>query len=795
MNTPLPSWIARLFGIQTEAGEGTVWRLDHSWAWPVSVKLLVVVLLAVLVVGTYLKENRRASARYRMVLAAIRLTLVGIVLVMLAQLTLLLQPTSLPYVVVVVDDSLSMTFPDRYEEKLRKTLEERVRRAGFDGLSRWSLAGTLLSEDDAALLGDLLGRYKLRLYYLSGPQLSTAGTVEEIVAELRATRPAGQTTRLGAAVRTVLDDLGGNPPAAVVVLTDGINTEGPPLSDGAAYAARKGVPLYLVGLGDERPERDVKLSDLLVDDVVFVDDVVYFEAKLTATGYQGRQAHVVLRRQGRKEVLARTAVTLGPDGQSQQVRLPYRPTEEGEFRYAMEVEPFEEEVQTDNNRQERTVRVRREKIRVLLVQADPSYEYRYLERMLERDSTIDLKVVLQSADLKHFEQDKAVLEGGFPVRSDDLSRYDVIILGDANPGALEPSMIQNLVDFVEQPGKGGVLIAIAGPKYMPMAWGKTPLARLLPIDLGTARLPDPDRPLAEGFAVRPTELGMASPGFYLGETPDQSAEIWRKLPRLYWTLEAANLKRGARVLAEADHRALLARDGRRLPVILMQYVGAGKVLLHTTDETWRWRYRAGDVYFARYWVQTIRWLARSKLKGADRAVKLSTEQREYRRGEPVRLWVRFADEHQAPGKEDGVTVTLQHKEHQTRQIPVHRGAAGGGVFETVLSDLAPGSYHAFLATPALAGGAPWADFDVVAPGEFERLQMDTQGMQRAAKQTKGQSYTVRTAGRLLDDLPQGYRAPVDVPEERPLWNSPALLMAFLALLAGEWVLRKLGGMV
>jgi hypothetical protein len=282
---------------------------------------------------------------------------------------------------------------------------------------------------------------------------------------------------------------------------------------------------------------------------------------------------------------------------------------------------------------------------------------------------------------------------------------------------------------------------------------------------------------------------------YLGDTPQQSAEVWNKLPPLYWLLEAPDLTRGARVLAEADHPGLLTRDGRRLPIILIQYVGAGKVLLHATDETWRWRYRAGDVYFARYWVQTIRYLARSKLKQGDRSVKLATDQPKYARGEPVRLWVRFADERQAPGKEDGVTVTLEHKGHQTRQVPLHRSLAGGGVFETALNDVAAGSYHAFLSAPTLPGEPPSYNFEVVAPGEFDRVQMDVPAMQRAARQTKGQFYTLRTADRLLSELPEGYRAPVDAPDEWPLWNSGAMVLALLVLLVGEWVLRKIGGMV
>ena len=134
-------------------------------------------------------------------------------------------------------------------------------------------------------------------------------------------------------MRDILDDLRGAMPAGIVILSDGINTEGPSLADAAANAQRRGVPLFCIGLGSSRPLRDLALSDLLVDNVVFVNDVVYFECKICATGFQGTKAMVVLREKGKSDVLAKTEVTLGPDDQSQTVRLVYRPTQVGEFEY------------------------------------------------------------------------------------------------------------------------------------------------------------------------------------------------------------------------------------------------------------------------------------------------------------------------------------------------------------------------------------------------------------------------------------------------------------------------------
>lgn len=790
MTHTLPGWIESLLGIQTETGEAVAWRLEYWWDWPAWVGLAAAAAAVVLIVVSYLRENPRAHPAGRMALAGVRLIVLGLAAVMLAQWTLLVQRIGLPCAVLLVDDSLSMTTVDRYEEPLRKTLEERVRKAGFEQPSRWNLLRTLLAERDGALLASLLDRYKLRVYYLTGPRLSPGADLQGLLEELRTTEPRGKTSPLGNALRTVLADLRASQPAAVLILSDGITTEGPSLGEAAAYA---GVPLHLIGLGDDRPERDLKLTDLLVDEVVFVGDVVYFEAKLSAVGYRGRQVELLLRRHDDKQVLARLPVTIQADNKAQKVLLPYRPDQQGTFRFVLEVDPLEGELRTDNNRQERTVQVRQEKVRVLLVAADPSYEFRYLSIMLARDRTIELKTVLQNADLQHAEQDQTALPKGVPVRSEELAQFDVVILVDANPELWSPSMIQNLVDFVEQPNKGGALIAVAGPKYMPLAWRNTPLARLLPIELATARHPVPSRPLSEGFRVQPTELGLASPGMQLADTPEQTEQTWRQLPPLYWMLEAPDCKPAARVLAE--HPSLLGRNGHKMPIILMQYVGAGKVLFHATDETWRWRWRTGDLYFARYWVQTIRYLARSKLKAAARAVSLSTDRARYARGEPIRLRVRFADERLAPSHQDQVTVALEHQGHPTRRLQLQRSDMDRGLFEAVLSDALPGSYHAWLAAPALEGHAPAVDFSVALPGEFDRLQMDSQDMRQAAQKTAGRFYTLRSADQLLDELPEGHRVAMENPSEIPLWNSPVLLGAVLLLLVAEWVLRKIAGMV
>jgi hypothetical protein len=76
-----------------------------------------------------------------------------------------------------------------------------------------------------------------------------------------------------------------------------------------------------------------------------------------------------------------------------------------------------------------------------------------------------------------------------------------------------------------------------------------------------------------------------------------------------------------------------------------------------------------------------------------------------------------------------------------------------------------------------------------------RVQMDAAAMRQAADMTKGRYYPLAEADRLPRDLPEGRQIPIESLPPLALWNRWPVLLVFLVLLVGEWVLRKRGGMV
>jgi hypothetical protein len=799
----------RLLGAASPANSrGLDTSIQANWDVPASLLWIVLLAGAALVVWLYWHENPATSRRWKVALAGIRSTLVGLVLLMLYGWTVQLHRTDVPDVVVIVDDSASMGLVDRHDvASLPADIKQRLNAVKLDQPTRVNLAKTLLLENNADWLAGLSRRYHVR-YYLAGQQARSFGSSHlEAVAAIRNVAAAQPASRLGDCLDEVLEAQRGRATAAIILLTDGITTDGKSLRDAAQHARRRIIPLFIVGLGSERPPQDLRLADLLAEDRAFVGDLLHFDARISSEGYAGAATMRLLLansdREDRAEpiVLDTKEVQLDQAGTSQLVRLSHRAAEPGEFEYRVEIVPRQGELNTDNNRMSRKVVVREETIRVLLVQSYPSYEFRFLKQMLARElnvhepaegKSLAVRTVLQEADVEYSETDRTA-QRIFPVSREELFQYDVLIFGDVNPALLSPSIMNNIYAFVVE--RGGGVIFISGPRYTPLALDGTPLEALVPCHLDTASLPDSAASIIESFRPRLSPLGNSFAVMQLADAAAVNERLWREeLTPIHWFASLPDLRAGVRVLAE--HPTARNSAGQPLPIITLQFIGAGKVVFHATDETHRWRFRVGDVYFARYWVQMIRYLCRSKLLAGSRLAELTTDRDQYKSGDEVLLRVRFLDDRQAPAQDDSVKVIIEHNAGQRRTIELRRIATDRGVFEGSAGPLPAGHYRIWLASPTLPGQPPSREFSVVAmPGELARTQMNTAELREAANASLGKFYTFATAGSLLADLPRGRHVRVESLPPKPIWNSPLVAAVFVVLLTAEWLLRKRLGML
>jgi hypothetical protein len=765
---------------------------ELRWAWyaPPWLAALIAAAGVACIAWIYAREAPFVSRRLRAVLALLRLAAFSVLLAMLAQPVIERSRVAPPRLVLLLDQSASMTTSDVTAAKSPGGTDSPSQLPRIDA---WK---EILGNGEHPLLQELQNRFALKIVLFADETAlvnDEFAKSELLSASAKSPDKPSAGTRLGDAIDFATRQLEGPRPAAVVVMTDGISTAGLPLVEAAARARSAGVPVFAVALGSDRPRPDSTIDDIVSEQIVFPGDRLQVEATIRAVGLAGKPGRMVLKNRDSGETLAHTDLPLPADGQSTTARLALRPTTPGPLPLQVLLEPQPEEENTSNNAAELTLDVRQEPIRTLLVDSTPSFEYRALKSLLERDPAIALRIRLQDADPDFPTVDAAAIPE-FPANENELFTYDVIILGDVDPQLLPRTAGKNLHDFVSN--EAGGLIFIAGPRFMPRALRDVePIQSLLPATTPANRLRTDEAAPGESFHIEPTPLGMQDPSLLLGDNGEQSATIWRELPPVHWLLMPLEPKLGAQVLATAKQVGASEQsraEQQGSPAILRHYVGAGEVLMHATDETWRWRWRSDDRFFARYWGQAVRRLARGR---AVRGIaSLTSNRKQYAPGEPVIMQASLRPNDDA-GR-DSLTIELEAASQPTRQIKLSPHSGTANLFETTLLDLPPDHYTARL-TPATGAKGPLAaEFTVTAPPtEMSNLVVNAAGLNQLADRTGGKFYTFQIIGELLDQLPPAAASVVERLPDEPLWNRPLPLAALCLLLGAEWLIRRRHGML
>jgi hypothetical protein len=649
--------------------------------------------------------------------------------------------------------------------------------------------------------------------------LEQAGDAREGRTALMKLEPVGDSSHLGEGVEAVLKTFQGSSLAAIVMLTDGVTTAGDDLPKAAREAARAGVPLYLVGVGDVWETPDIQLADLRAEDSITVGDKLVLDARLTPHGQVPPDPlTVTLYEKVRGQLVERGRTTVTPNSNSTPVpvTVSYTPTEPGERTFVLVAASVPGETDLSNNRIEHTVLVTDAKrLRLLYIEGYPRYDFRFIKVLLEREAErslggkgLEIETILLDAPQGWAEIDRSAFRGDFPTR-DQLFGYDAIIMGDIDPKKLDPKhlpramrTLQDLSDYVRV--KGGGVLFLCGEHGTPAAFADSPLAEILPVTVEEGAGGKKPEGKSEEFRPRLTELGRQHSLFRFAPDPVESENVWNRLPPLYWFARNYRIKANASVLAvHPTQPAPGGKPGEGYPLVAQAHVGPGTVLFLGFDDTWRWRFRNNEENFDRFWIQAVRFLSRTKL----RRIELRVEPKAtFRRDEKINVVVRFPVEMPPPPPQQPVKVTLARSpltnpdgssgpgKFETTVLTLSRLPGSGVQFGTTLTKTPEGEYRFTLTDPEPQGGLspPTALVQVLPPlGEKDRVEMNVADLNAAAAISNGGFYTLANAQNIFDELKALQKIPLNQPcPPLEVWNHPGVFLLIFLLLAVEWLLRK-----
>ncbi len=159
----------------------------------------------------------------------------------------------------------------------------------------------------------------------------------------------------------------------------------------------------------------------------------------------------------------------------------------GDFTLSLDVPAQSDELLRDNNKMTAPIAIREEKLRVLIVESAPRWEYRYLRNALSRDPGVDLSCLLFHPGLTKGGGGNKDYIKKFPPGLEELSKFDVVFLGDVGveDGQLTVEDCRLLKGLVEHQASG--LVFMPGWQGREISLLDTELGDLCPVVLDPAQ--------------------------------------------------------------------------------------------------------------------------------------------------------------------------------------------------------------------------------------------------------------------------------------------------------------------
>jgi len=812
--------LTALLGIDQSADSlsGGRWSLALE-ALPEGLSAVVAILAALIGVAgiwwLYRYEGRSLRLGQRVVLAALRAVVLGGVVLMLLEAVLVVtqQEQVDSHLLLLVDNSESMSLADPYssDEPARQaargigllTTDGQPDIAALRERSRAAIAAQSVEKLRAPLAeGRVVAPYRF------AAALEPIDTCAESLDE--ELRPVGRSTGIGDALKNALALHRGHPLAGILLLTDGRSNTGDDPRKIAAQAGKLGAPIHILAIATEEPPRNVRLVELATSPVVFVRDPIELAALVEAHGLAGTSAVVTLEQRAEGGAWAEVGteeITLGEAGAMNRVTFRFTPEQSGQYDFRARVADVGSELSDADNEGTATVKVIRQKIRVLLIASEPSPEVQFLRNALLRDKALEFASWLQSAGEGYEHVGHRPIRR-LPATQQEMNQYDVLLLFDPDLRQMGQDWPEMMTKFVGDAGGG--LIYVSGELHSAKTFGGGSVsgdAVGLPVDSSWLNIlpvvrdsglyqSEADVRLSSlnTYSLELTKEGEADLIFRFGPDPTKNREILTSLPGMYWHFPVTRAKPGATVLAHHGDPRMRNSFGRHV-LLATQLYGPGRTAFIGFDSTYRWRY-LHEEYFDGFWARLIDRVGRSKVLGGRYPFTLATDKSTYRVGDRVTIRAELVGSNDETSGITELRGEIEHTGEAPSPLELEQLPETPSVLEASFVAEEAGAYTLKVvpanATELTTELRPATlAFRVEPPQqEFDHPTLDRSLLDDIAAASGGRVFTLAQ----LAEVPDAFsvkQVERTLEYRHEIWDAPLLFGTIFACLVAEWLLRKI----
>jgi hypothetical protein len=778
-------------------------------SWGVFVFLAVTAAVLYAVIAIYRREMASCPWWLKNLLAALRCC------TMLLLAAIFLNPSIIdvdsrtiePTIVVARDQSASMSTGDRYDDP--DAARTTAAAFGVDVVAlrdqrptRVEIVNRLFQKNGSKFVAALEKKGSVELLDFSDqPHVVTLAKSAELPVPLLA--PTSHSTNLAAVVEAGLKT---QRPAAIVLFTDGQHTAPDDALESARHAKSRRIPLLLVGVGDPSRPKSERVRSVLAPAQAWSGEPFEIEAVLSFQGVDPGSRRVELLEEQLSDsgqpsavkLVATDEVSTPVTGDGQATARFSRTVEApGRYVYRARIQNSDGNQIADNSATSDIVNVlSRQAVRVLMIAGSPTWDYRLVQTLLSRDKTISLSCWLQSLDPGR-KQDGNRPITLLPRTKAELFDYDVVLFFDPNPQGLDENWTELLSQFVSE--HAGGLLFMAGPQFtteLLASPSTTKLSALLPVKIGDLANLEIESLTAANQTAWPLHLVPANadhPVLKFSPDRNENQRRWQSLPGVLWSLPAADATPAAQILAEHTNPAL-AIAGKARPLIIAGRYGAGNSLYLGFNGTWRWR-SAGEhaEFFDKFWIQAVRFLVEGRSLAGRRRGYVQTDRERYEVGQRINITARVLDAAFQPLDLPKVEATVEQPDKAQEIVPLLPVGDHSGRYEAAITAQTTGITTVRLPIPdaGTKNDELTTNFLVELPSlEASQSWLNRPLLTRLASESGGRYFEVNELDQLAAAVPNRVEKVEERSPPRPIWDTPAMLVALVGLLSTEWLLRK-----
>lgn len=773
------------------------------WARPLPTPAMVAVFIGVIALSLYLyRRSWGLKPWLRVSLGIARLIVLTVVVASLFQPMAVVRETQISQrvlpVLVDVSQSMSTKDPRKWPQELADAavalnllsdkaetgaegatlnLDTKQRQA-IASSTRLDLALSLLTNSASSVFGSLGEDVDVNYHAFGNKTRMISGASElrgNAFSELTASEPE---THIAASLESVAKS--GTSPAGIVLLSDGIDSGSSQRAQAILHdLAARGIPVYTVPIGLTDPD-DVSIRNIVMQEVAYSGDRVPVRVQLQSKGYEKRTARLSVLLNDRRI----STRTVRFDGGLQFEEIDFRVDvyEKGAVQINVVIEPFDDEVSTENNKVERSIRIVNEKVNVLYIEGNARWEYRYLRAILKRDPRINATFIATNAGPEVARNSADFIER-FPNIREKAFQYDLVILGDVDASFFSEEELGLLEELVRD--RGGSLLMLCGPMHSPGSYEGTPVQTMLPVRF---ERDDKWEEVAESVFPVLTPEGRSSLVMTLEDETELNDRIWSRMAPMDHLPPLLGAKPGATVLAVLSD-SVDRQQG--YPLVAWQRYGTGKCMSIATDRLWRLRYKTGDKYHWRLWSQCIQFMTLSRLMGEHKRIRLETDRAIYPASSQCRLYAHVLDDRFDPVIQPRFDVYVSSLDgRQTKErVSLRPDRSHPGLYEGYFAPTVPGRYRV-ESNENDQRISNTTEFQVMNINrELTDTNVDIDNLKRIASLTGGQCLSMQELSKLTSLV---NREPIktQVLSERSLWDNGWVAALLIGLLGIEWIQRR-----